>query len=183
MYYCERKPGANSFKYNEHLQQLCYNGDIFLDGYFQTYKYFANYKDSLKLLFLKKKVQPIDGYFIHVRRCDYVNHHLFTFNYKKYFKRAIQHFPKDSAFYVVSDDTAWCKNFSLFKNYQIMELDTLDTLHFMASCRGGICANSSFSWWGAWLGPCEIVTMPRQWINNGLDTSDVFFENVKVIDF
>ena len=51
----------------------------------------------------------------------------------------------------------------------------------MAGCRGGICANSSFSWWGAWLSSREIVTMPHQWINNGMDTTGVFFENVKII--
>ena len=184
-YFSERRPGMNTFKFNENLLSICAMRNIMLDGYFQTGKYFNNYFNNLKKIILKKKVQINNGYFIHVRRGDYLTDARFQIDYTKYFKIAIEYFPKDANYFVVSDDIEFCKNYDLFKNLkkEFIELDPIDTIHFMSGCRGGICANSSFSWWGAYLGQREIVTMPRQWFHDGMDKSDLFFENVKVIDF
>jgi hypothetical protein len=187
--YSEKRDGINCFEFHPEVFQLCKTGNIFFDGYFQNHKYFMDYLPELKKLFLKNEIKEINGYFIHVRRGDFVNHPVYQIDYQQYFKKAIQHFPKDSKFYVVSDDIPFCENYNLLKDpfgngkfdVSFVDLDTLGTLHFMASCKGGICANSSFSWWGALLGKREIVTMPSQWINNGMDTSDIYFDNVIVI--
>jgi len=178
--YSEKRPGINCFEYHPEILELCKKGNRFFEGYFQSWKYYNNSVETLKKMFLKNHVKETDGYFIHVRRGDYVNHPVYTIDYIGYFQQAIQNFPQDVAFYVVSDDIAFCKTWDLFRelNVSYVELDTLETLHFMAGCRGGICANSSFSWWGAFLGRREIVTMPRQWINNGMDTSEIPFPGV-----
>jgi len=180
--YSEKRASVNCFKYSQEVLELCKKGTFF-DGYFQSWKYFNDYLPDLKKMFLKNNLIETDGYFVHVRRGDYVNHSVYQINYEEYFKQALLHFPKDSKFYVVSDDLPYCENCSLFKNdsFSFVELGTLDTLHFMARCRGGICANSSFSWWGAFLGRREIITMPSQWINNGMDTSEIPFPGVIVI--
>ncbi len=181
--FSEKNNGINCFEFHPQLEQL--GGDIFLDGYFQTEQYFKQHLPQLKSLFLKKEIMDTNGYFIHIRRGDYVNHPVYTIDYPEYFRKAIKHFPEGNQFYIVSDDIPWCKNNSLFKGLKVefVDLDTLDTLHFMAGCKGGICANSSFSWWGAWFSKREIVTMPKQWINNGMDTTQVHFEGAIVIDF
>ena len=187
--YSEKNNGINCFQFHPELLELCKSNNIFFDGYFQTWKYFIDYLPELKQLFLKRETKETNGYFIHVRRGDYVNHPVYQINYSTYFKKAIEHFPKDSKFYVMSDDIAFCENWSLFNDpfgngkfdVLFVDIDTICTLRFMAGCKGGICANSSFSWWGALLGKREIVTMPRQWINNGMDTTDIYFPNVIVI--
>ena len=178
--------GNNCFVFNNSLKDICSSGDIFLDGWFQTEKYFKKYLPDLKKMFLKREVKEIDGYFIHVRRGDYVNDKRFDICSVDYYKLSLEHFPKNKTFYIVSDDIEYCKTLAIFqdlKNKEFVTLDTLDTLHLMAGCRGGICANSSFSWWGAYLGRREIVTMPRKWINNGNETPDVYHENAKIINF
>lgn len=176
--YSEKNSTVNCFKFNPEIIN-----EGFFDGYFQSWKYFIDYLPDLKNIFLKNNITKTDGYFIHVRRGDYVNHPVYQIDYEQYFKKAIQHFPKDSKFYIVSDNIPFCENCSLFNNgsFSFVDLDTISTLHFMAGCRGGICANSSFSWWGALLGRREIVTMPKQWINNGMDTSEIHFPGVIVI--
>jgi hypothetical protein len=183
--YSEASPGVSCFVFNEGLKNMCANGDILLDGWFQTEKYFKEYLPDLKNMFLKRPVKEIDGYFIHVRRTDYVNNARFDLCNIEYYKLSLEHFPKDATFYIVSDDINYCKSLEVFQNLENKEfpvLDALDTLHFMAGCRGGICANSSFSWWGSYLGKREIVTMPHKWIN-GMEYRDVHPENVILIDF
>ena len=184
--YSESRPGVSCFIFNEHLKNMCGNGDILFNGWFQTEKYFKEYLPDLKKMFLKRPVKEIDGYFIHIRRGDYVNDARYDLCNIDYYTLSLRHFPKDATFYILSDDINYCKSLEVFQNLQNKEfpvLDTLDTLHFMAGCRGGICANSSFSWWGAYLGKREIITMPRKWINNGMDTRDVYPENSILIDF
>lgn len=182
--FSEKSGSINCFEYHPQLEKYI-NGNIYLDGYFQTELYFKQYLPDLRKMFLKNEIKDTSGYFIHIRRGDYVNHPVYTIDYPSYFKKAIQHFPEGSQFYIVSDDIEWCKTSELFENLKIefVDLDTLDTLHFMAGCKGGICANSSFSWWGAYLSKREIVTMPKQWINNGMDTTQIHFEGAIVIDF
>ena len=181
--FSEKHNGLSCFDIHLPIKQFNGVGDFFLDGYFQNENYFKEHLEDLRVLFLKKTVPKIDGYFIHVRRGDYVNHPVYTIDYTDYFKKAITHFPGSSKFYIVSDDIPYCKSWDLFKGLDVdfIDLDTLDTLHFMAGCKGGICANSSFSWWGAWLGGREIVTMPKQWINNGMNSQGVHFEGAIVI--
>lgn len=182
--FSEKCNGINCFQYHPQLEHLI-GDNIFLDGYFQTEQYFKQNLPELRSLFLKREIMDTNGYFIHVRRGDYVNHPVYTIDWSEYFRKAIKHFPEGSQFYIVSDDIKYCKESDLFNDFKVefVELDTLDTLHFMAGCKGGICANSSFSWWGAYLCKREIVTMPKQWINNGMDTSQVYFEGAIVIDF
>jgi hypothetical protein len=180
-YYSEKRAGVNCFQYNPQIMKLC-KDDIYLDGYFQHQGYFEKYVCDLRRLFLKNPTFKVEGYFIHVRRGDYVNHPVYTINYDSYFRKAIEYFPKDAHFYICSDDINFCKQSELFTNIvsHFIDTDPLDTLAFMAGCRGGICANSSFSWWGAFLGGREIITMPAQWINNGMEVG-LYFDNVIVL--
>ncbi|RYF47825.1 MAG: alpha-1,2-fucosyltransferase, partial [Cytophagaceae bacterium] len=114
---------------------------------------------------------------IHIRRGDYVNHPEFskTFGFVglDYYKQALQqlndHY-EDTQLYVFSDDHAWVhENLPLPDNTVFVQNtgpngDVAD-LVLMSQCRHHIIANSSFSWWGAWLNPHsdKLVITPRKW--------------------
>ncbi len=71
----------------------------------------------------------------------------------------------------------------LFK--EVHEPDEVRALWLMSLCRlGGVCANSSFSWWGSWLNdnPNKIVTMPARWLNNEWPNAGLFYPGVKIIN-
>lgn len=141
-------------------------GDVKLTGFYQSWKYFEYCKDEVKEVF---KLPHVDGYedyvSIHVRRGDYVQHAgSFPPITVDYIEQTMQEIPcKKYIFF--SDDIEWCKtNFAPY-NFMIEYSEgktELEDLSLMASCGHHIIANSSFSWWGAYLGhnPNRIVICP-----------------------
>ncbi|MCH4242511.1 MAG: alpha-1,2-fucosyltransferase [Prevotella sp.] len=125
--------------------------------------------------------------FVHVRRGDYLNS-----NYKRifegcctldYYKRAIAYIKgenPDMKYICFSDDLEWmCKNLPLgenatYVNWNVGENSPLD-MYLMSQCENGIIANSSFSYWGAYIGKKkEIVIYPQKWWNNEDGNPDLF---------
>jgi len=104
---------------------------------------------------------------IHVRRGDYVNHPYFTdLCQGNYYEQAMSKFPRDSLFLVFSDDIAFCKTRFIGENFFFVSGENQVTdLCLMSMCQSHIIANSSFSWWGAWLNPSltKTVIAPRNW--------------------
>jgi hypothetical protein len=153
----------------------------FMDGYFQFYPALSLYEESLRNLFLEGLTIPQEDYsksaFLHIRRGDYLKfsdiHYIQPL---AYYEKAIQlllSMRQVDQILIFSDDIEWVKEQGLFKNplMKIMELeDELDTLAYMSHCKGGaICANSTFSWWGAFLGAHEArapVFVPEKWIGH-----------------
>jgi hypothetical protein len=134
--------------------------DCTFNGYFQCEKYFKDYKDEIQTLFQfpKQNKYIVDEYsvFIHVRRGDYVANEFHFINLSKYYEIAIEFFQKINVnfkLYVISDDILFCKNNELFKNLHsnieyVEGLNELETISLMKAClMGGICANSTYSWW------------------------------------
>lgn len=147
--------------------------NVYLNGYFQSEKYFLEFKDEIKKLFLPsteliKKIHEINKTkfnldlindntcSIHIRRGDYLkfpDHHP-TQN-MNYYTRAIKKMPKDSIFLIFSDDINWCK--TVFPNdmpekFKFIEGNTdYEDLILMSTCKNNIICNSTFSWWAAWL--------------------------------
>jgi hypothetical protein len=180
---------------------------VFMDGYFQNENYFRDVKqDLLKHFFnhdvaakiVAKYPRLEESYFIHVRRGDYVGNKLYNINYDAYLEKAMKHCIGTTGanihFYVVSNDVAYCKKHPLFvgciaSNIRFTILDDpsitpLETLHFMASCRlGGICANSSFSWWGSYFNsnPDKRVYFPHEWMTNIAGPIDVYPDGALII--
>jgi hypothetical protein len=124
--------------------------------------------------------------FIHVRRGDYVNsQNAHPVCSVEYYKEALTHFDDEVPVLVFSDDIEWCKKQELFSDdrfmlseYQERYPQTCDTndgkqnalipyfdLCMMSLCSGGIVANSSMSWWGAWLinNPTQSIIAPNPW--------------------
>ena len=153
-------------------------GNINLFGYFQCSKHFNDYKKELINLFVlpELKSNPKENsIFLHIRRGDYVQIKIHGgYDYNIYYRGALDLISKkynNLNIYVFSNDIDWCKNWTLLKNYNqhqfhFIELNELETLKFMTLCdKGGICANSSFSWWGAYLNDFQnkTVIFPEQW--------------------
>lgn len=146
--------------------------DVTLVGFWQSEKYFEGQHDEIKRLF-KLDIQPQYSEYVsvHVRRGDYATNprHFPPVN-EFYLELAGQVMQKQSGFdkvIVFSDDIQWCKEntrsaFDWIDVEFCEEKDEFKSLSLMASCRHNIIANSSFSWWGAWLNPNpdKIVVCP-----------------------
>ena len=170
-HYYERD-NVQCFRYNEALGEET----IYLDGYLQTEKYFKEYREDILALFKPYNLR-LDSYFIHVRRGDFVNSDLHNINLEDYYQRAIAYLEErspNSHYYIVSDDIPYCKPLFGSLNKTFVEGNDFS---IMTSCKGGICSNSTFSWWGSYLIDREkIVILPKQWIHNGHENADLYFE-------
>lgn len=140
------------------------------DIYVQDPTYFQDYAKEVKKLY-GGGIGRIDQVAIHVRRGDYVNNSFYVdLMETEYYEKAMELFP-DCDFLVFSDDITWCKEQSIFLGCEFSEeTDEVKDLNLMASCTGHIIANSSFSWWGAYLSPHEgKVVAPKQWYSDRVE--------------
>ena len=154
-----------------------------IDGYFQDYRYVD--EDFVQRLrfptgIVTKYPGVYDAVFLHIRGGDYVNHWLHDLGLDEYYKRAIAHFP-GAHFYVVTNDLGYALSRPFLEGIKftvIMEPE-LDTLFLMSQCAGGICANSSFSWWGAFLNHTRKIVMPDRWYTDpNIPTEGYYFPGV-----
>jgi len=177
-----------------HYKKLEYKTNLRLNGYYQSEKYFLHNKEEVSNLFeidndtenfLKNKYTNVldkDTCSLHVRRGDYLrfpNHHPVCG--VDYYTKAVDRIGDDKLYLIFSDDINWCKeNFGFIKNKIFIEGNTdFQDLYLMSKCKNNIIANSSFSWWGAWLNkhPNKTVITPQKWFGSGnlhINTSDLY---------
>jgi hypothetical protein len=143
-------------------------------GYFQSEKYFEDYKDEIKKIFTPKtfylnKIKNTNNInfdstecVIHVRRGDYLK--LKHFLGIEYYTKSIEKMKSRGVtkFFVVSDDIVWCEKNFKDSNFQFIKNNTdIEDLFLMTMFKNIIIANSSFSWWGAYLGERKNVICPK----------------------
>ena len=150
--------------------------EVLLYGYFQSEKYFKHHRDSLLDFFdcPRNKVKN-NNVSMHVRRGDYLQiPEALPTQSEEYYREALSRIGEYEELYIFSDDISWCKEtFSdLDAIYQDTNKDHED-LYLMMQQRYHILANSSFSWWGAWLAQTDgMVIYPKLWFGiKGPDTS------------
>lgn len=166
---------------------------IYLDGYWQSDSYFSNVADLLRREFVLK--DPVNAanlgmtalicqadassVSLHIRRGDYVsNPHTAQYHgvcSLDYYRAAIDYLAErvpNPHFFVFSDDLAWvAENFKLSHPMTLVDVNDADSgawdMALMKSCSHHIIANSSFSWWGAWLNSAsdKIVVAPARWFS------------------
>jgi hypothetical protein len=167
------------------------NDNKYLDGFWQDEQYFKDYENIIKsdLSFknsaqgLNKKIlaeiNQVNAVCIHVRRGDYVTNKLaqklLGTQPLKYYEDAIKVINEkvvNPVFYVFSDDIAWSRKNLNFK-YPVKYIDNnrenpTEDLRLMSNCKYFIIANSTFSWWGAWLSSYKdkIVIAPKNWFTD-----------------
>ena len=187
-----------SFNFDANIFSL--PGSIWLDGYWQSYKYFQDIQallqreigtvgqlsnESQKLLFV---IATNDAICLHIRRGDYVTnkaaaavHGLPDMEYYQSGLILAAKGLKNPHCYIFSDDPQWVKeNFTASIPITIVDVNGPDDAHqdlwLMAACKRFVIANSSLSWWGAWLSEAadKIVVCPRQWfLAKNLNTRDL----------
>lgn len=174
--------------------------DCYLQGYWQSENYFQHYAPTIRADFsfripanpsnleLANIISECNAVSLHVRRGDYASdpatlatHGLCTLDY---YRQAIQYVSErvaEPVFFVFSDDAAWAqKNISIeFPCHFVTQnrgSESYNDMRLMTLCRHHIIANSSFSWWGAWLNakPEKIVVAPKKWFVNNNSVSDLF---------
>ncbi len=175
--------------------------NCYLSGNWQSEKYFIESEDIIrKDLTLKNelsnlskqwigKIESCASVSLHIRRGDYVSNPKTNQFHGTcdlaYYQRAISAIAKkinNPEFFIFSDDIEWAKN-NLKIDYPIYfvsdkNIPDYEELIIMSKCKHNIIANSSFSWWGAWLNnnPEKIVIAPQKWFNAPTDTSDLIPE-------
>jgi Glycosyl transferase family 11 len=156
---------------------------IKLQGYFQNWKYITNEFLS-SLVFapacILKYPDIHQTVFLHIRGGDYVNHPIHGVNLDRYYEKAISMFPTGTRFSVFTNDRAYAESKSFLRSisYSFVEENEIDALFLMSQCAGGICANSSFSWWGAFLNPTRRLVFPNRWTTDpSFDMSGYRFSN------
>ncbi len=147
--------------------------ELGVDWYVQDEYYFKDHANAVRALFSGNIPPRTDKVAIHVRRGDYVGNPFYVdLTQTDYYERAIAMFPKDD-FVVFSDDPDWCsEKWGNDKRFTISYGTELDDMNWMASCKAHIIANSSFSWWGAWLCPRypeNKVIAPKAWYADGVE--------------
>lgn len=178
---------------------LTYADDRYFDGYWQHEEYFESAKDKIIQTFTfselsdernrheLSRMRSANSVAIHVRRGDYLNNPLFdNICSVDYYRKSI-HFLQQNVnpdlYCIFSNDIEWCRlNLEsiitrgkiIYINWNKGKSSYID-MQLMANCKYNIIANSSFSWWGAWLNrnPNKIVLTPSRWMNKFLSKDPV----------
>ena len=151
------------------------------DTYVQSEDHFGEYSEEIKALY-GGGIGSLDQVAIHVRRGKNPIHasepaysdNPFYVDLSKtdYYERAMEMFPNEK-FLVFSDDIEWCKQQDLFKDWAFSEgNDEVTDMNLMASCKGVIMANSSYSWWAAYLSKGKVVA-PKKWYSDGIERTEL----------
>jgi hypothetical protein len=164
---------------------------IVRSGYWQSEKFFISFEDEIRKDFqftkplgwknikIQEKINKTNSVSIHIRRGDYFSdtkiskvHGTCT---RDYYNKAIEYINnkvKDPAFFIFSDDPEWAKNNLKIENAIYIDwnknTDSHIDMQLMSICKHNIIANSSFSWWSAWLNKNskKIVIAPQKWFKN-----------------
>lgn len=174
-----------------HYQKIPYQPNLCLNGFFMSEKYFKHRRKKLLKVFepefdrivnlVKRHSIPFENCAIHVRRGDYLKlgryHPVCGMDY---YLAAIDRFDRDTTFLVFSDDIEWCRSQFIGDRFVFIENDNdIDDLYLMSLCQHQIIANSTFSWWAAWLNenPNKMVVAPEIWLGTEckrINTDDIY---------
>ena len=190
-----------TFTYNSFFYDL--EGDYYLDGFWQTEKYFKDITEIIRYDFifpgfrdkcnieLGKKINNENAVSIHVRKGpDYKKSIVNNTCNRDYYVNAINFIKaktRNPIFYVFSDNMPWCKDNLKFCKPTYVDWNPVSGLanyidmQLISKCKHNIIANSSYSWWGAWLNENKekIIIVPHRWFNNSshkFDTTDLIPE-------
>lgn len=173
---------------NNDFSKLNKKKDLYISGYFADEKYFIEIEDIIRKEFTLKKplnienekvlsqIKNSNSISIHIRRGDYVKNSFFAQIPLSYYRKAVDYMENNSpnsSYFIFSDDITWVKeNLKIEQKTIFVDINDATTdymeLMLMASCKHNIIANSTFSWWGAWLNNNseKIIIAPKIWFGN-----------------
>ena len=180
---------------------LCLTGNVYLDGYWQSERYFSDIEPLIRDAFrlpsangscirdVAAAIESTNAVCLNVRRGDFVHHpgsaKAHGFVGAEYYYEAVQVMTErvtNPHFFIFSDDLPWCRaNLALDSPHSFVDHDCKgpkfrDYLHLMSLCKHFLIANSTFAWWAVWLNPSaeKIVIAPKRWFADpALDGSDI----------
>ena len=198
------------FSYPKHFREkeidfdsrfLNIHNNCYVEGYFQSKKYFLNSESILRKEFVKKNTEFENKHFlseidskkesvsIHIRRGDYISekkiNNIFFVCDLNYYQNAINYINdklNNPTYFVFSDDLDWARDNLIFLS-DVVYIDykdkhnssSIEEIILMSKCKNHIISNSSFSWWGTWL--CQkndqVNISPKKWDNTKIDKSDL----------
>ena len=180
----------STFHFEEKFFNISPSTNVSLWGFFQTERYFKHIEDEIRKDFTfhnniftvcKDSLNLVDNPIaLHIRRGDFIinagNHPPLGLDY---YEKALKEFDDNRNVIIFSDDTKWCKEQELFESDRFIVAEDNDQFHdmcLMSLCNDFIIANSTFSWWGAWLGNRGKVIAPKKWFGPNLnhDTKDLY---------
>lgn len=164
----------------------------YLKGYWQSEKYFSQFKNEIRndlIIHVKPTIDnqnildqiiSCNSISLHIRRGNFVNdesvnkrHGTISLNYYKNAIKIINSKVSDPVYFIFSDDLLWVKtNFKISEKLVFVDINDakndFQDLRLISNCKHHILANSTFSWWGAWLNtsPNKIVISPKSWFND-----------------
>ena len=185
------------FNYDDNFSNI---GDsVYLSGYFQSPKYFLGFDDQLredlkfpsdypdKLKPILQRISKSEAIAIHIRRGDYLaskkNVDIYHSQSNQYYCEAVSLLAKNLKnpyCFIFSDDHSWVRtNLSFNIPYEIVDINLPDEpfwdLMLMSRCKHFVIANSTFSWWAAWLSdnPEKKVIAPKKWFKSDKSVHDL----------
>jgi len=186
------------FNFNENIMSL--GPDVYLDGYWQSYKYFSDFEDEIKKDFtfknnfsekvieLSGEIKSSNSLCVHVRRGDYLKNNIHESLSKDYYLKGFEEVnlkQKIDKVYIFSDDINWCKSNLQFSTPVVFVGNEYSGeigeghMFLMSKCQNFIIANSTFSWWASWLSKREdkLVVVPERWFKDGSKVDDLIPED------
>lgn len=190
------------FHYDEQFEEI--SAPIVLDGYWQSERYFLQFSEQVRLDFTFRQPLPAscatlfksinsspNSVSVHIRRGDYVSdptvrsrHGLCDLSYYQAAMRRISEAAGNPHFFLFSDDPAWVGDNLVTGPFAATVVDSRQAgwpdwadMMLMSACRHHIIANSTFSWWGAWLSPHRtgMTCAPSRWFAAGNENLDDLF--------
>lgn len=179
------------------------SNNTLIEGYWQSEQYFIHQQELIREKYIFKAlvsdqnrliltdIWNSNSVSVHIRRGDYAGNNVINSVHglldKEYYERCISHVSSkidNPVFFFFSDDIEWVKSNFRFLTEQFSTFfvnpnagnRAFDDLRLMSNCKHNIIANSSFSWWGAWLNnnPEKIVIAPKHWFNDpSINTNDL----------
>lgn len=199
--------GENSLLFDGNLLDI--EEDNYVSGYFQTELYFKNLRETLykefivrdKYSFYTKEMaenilNQLTSCSIHVRRGDFINNTNITIHGScdlSYYIQAVDFMNLEYGnlqYFVFSDDITWVKENLKIEDAKYIQSEEIrlphEDIYLMSLCSHNIIANSSFSWWGAWLNQNsqKMVIAPKRWFMDEKlfqESADIVCENWKKI--
>lgn len=165
------------------------------DIYVQSSKHWGKHVEAIRAYFRDGIGEPTDRVAIHIRRGDYLKADNFHVNLWEtdYYKNAVRFFPNEKFLVFCKDnqspeqdksDEEWCRQNlpallgeeGIGWEFARRENTEVEDLNLMASCKAIIMANSSFSWWAAFIGQPTRVVCPSRWFVDGIQRTELLPE-------